>query len=44
MYNYADIIDMTYLFFGICKKYLMTFRINQKFDNIPRNNTNIDFF
>ena len=34
---------MNHLFFEICKKTFIIFRINQKFDNIPSNNKKIDF-
>ena len=44
IHNYADRIDITHLFFGFCKKSSIIFRIDQKFDNIPRKNTKIEFF
>ena len=43
IHDYAGIIDMSHLFFGFCKTISHLLRINQKSDNIPRNNTILDF-
>ena len=43
IHKYVDIIELT-IFSNFANKYIIIFIINQKFDNIPENNTIFDLY